>query len=84
MVTVDISKFMPLSEFKDSMADYIKSLKGMKKAKSTTEIFLPGEIEHNREKTSREAGLTLDDKAVDVLNQLLEKIGSSHRLEALG
>ena len=84
LVTIDISKFMPLSEFKDSMADYIKSLKGMKKAKSVSEIFLPGEIEHKRENTSRQTGLSLDDKAVDVLNQLLEKIGSSHRLEALG
>ena len=83
MVTVDISKFMPLSEFKDTMVEYIKSLKAMKKAKSATEIFLPGEIEHNREKTSHEAGISLDDKAVDVLNQLLEKTGSTQRLEAI-
>ncbi|HSN94356.1 MAG TPA: Ldh family oxidoreductase, partial [Anaerolineaceae bacterium] len=84
LVTIDISKFMPLAEFKDSMTDYIKSLKGMKKAKTASEIFLPGEIEHNREKTSSETGIKLDDKAVEVLNQLLEKIGSTHRLEGIG
>lgn len=83
LVTVDISKFMPLSEFKDTMGEYIKSLKAMKKAKTASEIFLPGEIEHNREQASCETGITLDDKAVDVLNQLLEKIGSSQRLESI-
>ena len=83
LVTIDISKFMPLAEFKDTIVEYIKSLKTMKKVKTASEIFLPGEIEHNREKTSREAGLTLDDKEVDVLNQLLEKNGLTQRLEAI-
>ncbi len=83
LVTVDISKFMPLAEFKNSMGEYITSLKAMKKAKSASEIYLPGEIEYRREQASREAGVNLDDKAVEVLNRLLEKIGSAQRLEAI-
>ena len=84
LVTIDISKFMPLAEFRETMTEYIKSLKAMKKAKTATEIFLPGEIEQNREQTSREVGISLDDKAVEVLSQLLEKTGSTHCLEGLG
>jgi LDH2 family malate/lactate/ureidoglycolate dehydrogenase len=80
LVAIDITKFMGLQEFENSMAEYVKSLKGMKKAKQTTEIFLPGEIEHNREINSVTNGIKLDDKAVGVLDALLEKIGSSKRL----
>jgi LDH2 family malate/lactate/ureidoglycolate dehydrogenase len=80
LVAIDIAKFMDLSEFAASMTDYVKSLKGMKKSKQATEILLPGEIEHNREVISLKNGIKLDDKAVEVLNALLEKIGSSKRL----
>lgn len=82
LIAIDIAKFMSLPEFEASMAEYVQSLKGMKKAKQTNEIFLPGEIEHNREVNSLAVGIKLDDKAVSVLNALLEKIGSNKRLEA--
>jgi LDH2 family malate/lactate/ureidoglycolate dehydrogenase len=83
LIALDITKFMSLQEFESSMAEYVMNLKGMKKAKHTTEIFLPGEIEHNREVNSVTNGIKLDDKAVGVLNALLEKIGSTKRLNAV-
>jgi LDH2 family malate/lactate/ureidoglycolate dehydrogenase len=57
-----------------------KALKSMKKANFASEIFIPGEIEYRREVASRANGIDLEDKAVGVLNQLLEKNGSSKRL----
>lgn len=83
LVAIDIAKFMGLPEFEASMTRYVQSLKGMKKAKQVTEIFLPGEIEHNREVNSLANGIKLDDKAVGVLNALLEKTGSNKRLEPM-
>jgi LDH2 family malate/lactate/ureidoglycolate dehydrogenase len=62
------------------MDEYFQSLKGMKKANFASEIFIPGEIEYRKEVASREKGIVLDDKAADVINQLLEKVGSGKRL----
>jgi LDH2 family malate/lactate/ureidoglycolate dehydrogenase len=83
IIAIDIRKFTNLGQFAATMDEYIQSLKGMKKAKFASEIFLPGEIEQKREAASRENGIDLDEKAVAVLNQLLEKVGSGKRLEAV-
>jgi LDH2 family malate/lactate/ureidoglycolate dehydrogenase len=83
LIVTDIKKFMTLEEFANTMDEYIQSLKSMKKANFATEILIPGEIEYNRENVSMESGIKLDDKAVAILNQLLEKIGSKRRLEAI-
>ena len=80
LAAVDISKFISLDAYKSEMDAYIASLKGMKKAGSATEIYLPGEIEYNKEVESRQTGILLDDEAVNALNQLLESVGSALRL----
>lgn len=83
MIAIDISKFIDLDEFKASMEAYIISLKGMKKATFANEIYLPGEIEFIKERESERSGISLDDEAVDALNQLLEQHGITQRLEPL-
>jgi LDH2 family malate/lactate/ureidoglycolate dehydrogenase len=83
LVVVDISKFLPLDEFKASMQAYILEMKAMKKASFASEIFLPGEIEYQRDLDSQKHGISLDDQAVKNLNNLLEKIGSDKRLSPL-
>ncbi len=83
IIAIDIRKFANLGEFATTMDEYIQSLKGMKKANFASEIFLPGEIEQRREKASRENGIELDEKAVAILNQLLEKVGSGKVLETM-
>jgi LDH2 family malate/lactate/ureidoglycolate dehydrogenase len=82
LIVVDISKFIPLDEFQRKMDDYVLNLKGMKKASFAKEIFLPGEIEFNREQESNQSGIFLDDQAVQNLNNLLEKVGSKQRLRS--
>jgi len=82
LIAIDISKFVELSQFTDEMDEYIQRIKGMKKAKQTTEIYIPGEIEQQKEKISNNDGIVLEDKAVEVLNQLLMSIGSSKSLGA--
>lgn len=83
LIAIDIRKFGELKQFSATMDDYFLSLKGMKKAKFASEVFVPGEIEYRREVASRETGIDLDDKAVGVLNQLLERGGSDVRLGAV-
>lgn len=83
IAAIDIRKFANLDEFAATMDEYIQSLKGMKKAKFASEIFLPGEIEQKREAASRMNGIELGEPAIADLNKLLEKVGSSKRLEAI-
>ena len=80
LIAIDIKKFMDLDDFASSMAEYISNLKNLKKARFASEIFLPGEIEFRRGLESQELGIQLSDDAVEKLNHLLEKFGSSLRL----
>lgn len=80
LVVMDISKFMDLKVFQNHMEGYMGSVKGMKKAKGFNEIFIPGEIEYNKEQRSYKEGIELDEKAVAVIDSLLEAIGSDKRL----
>ncbi len=80
IIALDISRFIPLDSFKSEMSKYIDSIKNLKKAKGFDEIYLPGEIEYNNEKISRENGIKLDDNAVAAIDNILTDIGSSFRL----
>ncbi|MDK2870880.1 MAG: hypothetical protein PWQ16_232 [bacterium] len=79
-IVIDVSRFIDLNEFKEKMKVYFATVKGLKKAHGVEKIFIPGEIEFRREKRSREEGVELDDKLASSINALLEKVGSSLRL----
>lgn len=80
LTVINIESFMPLEGFKALMQGYVARMKGLKKAKGFDEIYLPGEIEQNKEKKCRADGVALDDNAVKAINELLEKIGSKTRI----
>jgi len=75
-VAIDIEKFMPLHQFRDLMTSYVGSIKKIKKAKDISRIYLPGEIELEKEKKSLAEGIELSETVVGNLNQLLEKVKS--------
>jgi LDH2 family malate/lactate/ureidoglycolate dehydrogenase len=83
LTVISIERFMPLARFRELMAGYIGSMKGLKKAKGFAEIFLPGEIEQRKERQALANGVDLDDNAVAALNELLVKTGSKLALAAL-
>jgi len=80
LTVLNIESFMPLEEFKGLMAAYISKMKSLKKAKGFDKIYLPGEIEQNRERQCILDGVELDGNAVSMLDELLEQIGSATRL----
>lgn len=84
LMAIDIQKLMDLDQFSQTMDEYLRSVKSMKKAKFASEIYLPGEIEYNRQAASRETGIELDDQAAGALNRLLEQSGSTRRLGTAG
>jgi len=62
------------------MGLYMASIKGSKKAKGVSRIYLPGEIELEKEKKSLAEGIVLGDSVVKALNDILEKVKSPLRL----
>jgi LDH2 family malate/lactate/ureidoglycolate dehydrogenase len=83
LMAIDIQKFVELNKFSSMIDEYFNQLKSMKTASFAKEIFLPGEIEYKKELNSRENGISLDDKTVETINELLGKFGSARHLEAV-
>jgi len=79
-IAIDVERFMPLDQFRDLMRGYVDAIRGSRKAKGTARIFLPGEIESEKEKTTRERGIELGPASIELVNQLLEKLKSPMRL----
>jgi LDH2 family malate/lactate/ureidoglycolate dehydrogenase len=80
MLAIDVEHFMPLSRFRDLMKGYVASIRESRKATGTARIYLPGEIESEKEKSSRERGIELKAASIETVNQLLEKLQSPTRL----
>jgi len=62
------------------MNGYADSIRGSRKAKGTSRIYLPGEIEAEKERASVERGIELKPASIELVNQLLEKLKSPMRL----
>ena len=69
LVAIQIDRFIPVKEFKGKMKDFTDKIKGSKKNPGVKEIFLPGEIEYNREMENRANGIPLPSETrVDLEN----------------
>jgi LDH2 family malate/lactate/ureidoglycolate dehydrogenase len=79
-LAINVERFIPLRQFHVLMKGYVDSIRGSRKAKGTTRIYLPGEIESEKEKTSRERGIELKPASFEMVNELLEKLRSTVRL----
>jgi LDH2 family malate/lactate/ureidoglycolate dehydrogenase len=80
VMAIDIGRFMPIGQFSELMQSYGESIKGSRKARGVSRIYLPGEIEFEKEKKGMAEGIELDDAVAKSLNQLLEKAKSPLRL----
>lgn len=80
LMALDIERFMPLQQFKEQIESYITSIKETKKAEGVSQIYLPGEIELEREKQSLKEGVEISAEVAKELNTLLEKTKSPLRL----
>ena len=80
MLAINVERFMPLGRFRELMKGYVESIRGSRKATGTTRIYLPGEIESEKEKASQTRGIELRPASIELVNQLLEKLRSPMRL----
>jgi LDH2 family malate/lactate/ureidoglycolate dehydrogenase len=79
-LAVQIRRFMPPAKFAELFRAYLASIKASRKAKGVARIYLPGEIEYEKERKGLSEGIEVDPGTAGKLNALLEKSGSPLRL----
>ncbi len=72
-MALDIGSFMALDQFTRLVSDHADSIRASRKAEGVERIYLPGEMESQREEISRSKGVELDQSVIQSLNQLLDK-----------
>lgn len=74
-LAIDVSRFMPLDSFRALMAEHMKSIHESSKAASASRIYLPGEIEAEKERRSLVEGVEIDPEVFEGLQRLQKELG---------
>ena len=82
-IAIDIEPLMPLSQFRERMARLARQVHDARRAPGVERIYLPGEIEHGRERDALENGVPLRGATVAGLRDLGELVGLNAEVEAL-
>lgn len=77
MGVMDISKILPLEEFKKRTDEILDRIKNSPKAEGVNEIFIPGEIEKNNMKRAQDSGIELGNNVYADLVALANEYGVS-------
>jgi LDH2 family malate/lactate/ureidoglycolate dehydrogenase len=80
MLAIDIERFMPREQFHALIQGYAAAITTTKKAQGTSRIYLPGEIESEKEKRSIAEGIELSTATAAKLNELLARVKSPLRI----
>ena len=75
MIAIDISKFLDVEDFLDTMDNYRAEVKGLKRASGVQEIYMPGEIECNNFKKNLKEGIRLPAAVYWELEGLAQNLG---------
>ena len=74
-LAIDIGQMMPLGEFKARMDGMIREIKAAPLAKGAERIYLPGEIEWEKQEVALVAGIPLPPDVVASLRGLADDVG---------
>lgn len=77
MGAIDISHFLDLDQFKATMSQMVREIKGLHKAEGFREILMPGELELTRAAENRRSGIDLPDPVYQELLELGRPYGLS-------
>jgi LDH2 family malate/lactate/ureidoglycolate dehydrogenase len=79
-MAIDINRFVSPDRFSKLIDEHIHTIRSSKKAEGQNRIYLPGEIEAEREHLSASEGIEIDPPVVKAIDNLLQKAGLSVRL----
>jgi LDH2 family malate/lactate/ureidoglycolate dehydrogenase len=79
-LAIDIGRFMPVDRFSKLMDEHIRTIQNSPKAQGQDRIYLPGEIEAERERLNKTRGVAVDPPVARAIDALLEERGFKMRL----
>jgi LDH2 family malate/lactate/ureidoglycolate dehydrogenase len=81
LLAIDIARFRPLGDFYADLAALVGEIRSSPLAVGAEAIFLPGELEAQRELERRAAGVPLERSRFDLLCDLGRELGVTTALE---
>lgn len=75
MIVIDPSKFLPMDTFLDRVDDMLEEFKACPTAPGVDRVYIPGELEANRERVSQEQGIELSDSVAEELRAVGKTFG---------
>ncbi|MCJ7669383.1 MAG: Ldh family oxidoreductase [Dehalococcoidia bacterium] len=82
-MVINIESLMPLEEFKERMDSLIRYIKESPKAQGVDRIYLPGEMELEREEKARKEGVVLVDPVLESLKKTTKDLNMESDFKAL-
>ena len=82
-IVIDVEALMPLSDFQIRMGRLAQQVHSARHASGVERIYLPGEIEHEREQDALEKGVPLRGATVAALRDLGALVGLNEQVEQL-
>jgi LDH2 family malate/lactate/ureidoglycolate dehydrogenase len=79
-MAIDIDRYMPIERFSTLIGEYVRKVRSSTKARGRDRIYLPGEIEAERERLNKTRGVEVDPPVAKAIDRLLEERGLSLRL----
>ena len=67
MIVIDPSKFLPMQEFENKVDDMLEEFKNCPPAKGAKQVFIPGEIEADKQRYSEREGIEISDAVIKEL-----------------
>jgi L-2-hydroxycarboxylate dehydrogenase (NAD+) len=77
---IQVDAFRPLDEFKATMDDIIRRLRGSARAEGAERIYIHGEKEFEEEERRRREGIPLHPKTVAMMQQIARELGVEYDL----
>lgn len=75
MVVIDPARFLPLEEFKARVDDMLDEFKACPPAPGVSRVYIPGEIEAEKERLSRKEGIEISDAVAAELRRVGAEYG---------
>lgn len=75
IIVIDPEKFLPKDEFLDRVDDMLEEFKMCPPAEGAVRVFIPGEIEAEKERISREKGIEISEAVAEELRRVGEAYG---------
>lgn len=83
MLAMDVSKFLDLDTFKNSMDKYIETMKNTEKAVGVEEIYVPGEIEFLKAEEIKKTGIPVPEGIQAKMIKIAKDVGIASDIKTI-